>query len=272
MKNYVEENQRILVNWEQEYKNRGNVINFCPDGIMFRGSIEKDKAGKNWRHLENGKENDFWANCPLRILFLTKDQNGGMDHEDYWDPRGDAYHKPGSRIEDYVLDKRTAFNTNIVNILYGLVKTTPDTFIEYDKIDEKDAVKVSDEYPFARINCKKEVGGPSCPDNVFIKAIDDYSCYLKQQILNLDSDIFVCCGNYNKKNLILNFLNKIGYKFEYLNDESYSIYYDKEKNKIAIDLYHLSYNYYSREAMYNDAIKTYFAFLKSHPNFIKSHR
>ena len=54
MKNYVEENQRILVNWEQEYKNRGNVINFCPDGIMFRGSIEKDKAGKNWRHLENG--------------------------------------------------------------------------------------------------------------------------------------------------------------------------------------------------------------------------
>ena len=131
---------------------------------------------------------------------------------------------------------------------------------------------MSDEYPFARINCKKEVGGPSCPDNVLEKVINDYSCYLKQQILNLDSDIFVCCGNNNKENLILNFLNKIGYKFEYLNDESYSIYYDKEKNKIAIDLYHLSYYYYSREAMYNDAIKTYFAFLKSHPHFIKSHR
>ena len=67
MKNYVEENQRILVNWEQEYKKRGNDINFCPDGIMFRGSIEKDKAGKNWRHLENGKENDFWAITAITI-------------------------------------------------------------------------------------------------------------------------------------------------------------------------------------------------------------
>lgn len=42
-KNYVEENEKILDAWEQEYKNRGKDIYFSRDGIMFRGEFAKKK-------------------------------------------------------------------------------------------------------------------------------------------------------------------------------------------------------------------------------------
>lgn len=269
MKDYVEENEKILAAWEQEYKNRG--INFVPDGIMFRGDFAQCDNGI-WYRKKSGKENQLWSECPLRILYMTKDQNAGEDHNDFWDCRGGSLHKPNTNIEDNVLFKvKSGFNQNLANSLYGLVTTTPQKMIEFEDIDEKEVVKLSDEYPFAQINCKKEAGEGSCENAVLNRAIKEFQPFLKQQILNLDADIFVCCGEQNGVNPSFNFLNEIGYNFEYTNDNSYAIHYDAQKNKIAICAYHLGHRY-SRQAMYEDIVKTYYVFLQEHPDFIKSHR
>ena len=97
------------------------------------------------------------------------------------------------------------------------------------------------------------------------------SALLEKQIKKLDADIFVCCG-YSKAiegsgNLILNFLNTIGYNFRADKIESW-IYYDEENNKIAINSYHLSYPGFDYEGMIN----AYFEFLTIHQEFINSHR
>lgn len=270
MKNFVDENERVLEKWEQEYINRGYDVYFTPDGIMYRGNIKWD--GKNWRHLPSEKDNELWANAPLRILFLTKDQNGGENHDDCWDVRADAYHRPDSEVEENLLYKQYAFNNNIVKVLYGLVTTTPQSMIGYMDIDEREAVRISDVFPFARINCKKETGGPSCPDGVLANALAEFSSFLEEQIHLLDADIFICCGSGDYENKILNFLNEHGYNFKYLNDDCYSIYYDEEKNKIAIDSYHLSNFTISRQSIYEDIVVPYYKFLQAHPEFINSHR
>lgn len=275
MKDYVKENQRILEAWEKEYINKGYDVYFTPDGIMYRGPLVWD--GKNWRHDVGGNENELWSNAPIRILFLTKDQNGGVDHDDCWDVRGDSYHHPDSEKEENRLYNKYAFNANIVRILYGLVSTNTNKMVDFDYLDDSEALKVADVVPFARINCKKETGGPQCPYDVLDKALKEFRPNLTEQILNLDADIFVCCGCFYDTNPILDFLNTIGYNFQYTNDGSYSVYYDSEKNKIAISLYHLSYRSYSRRAMYEDAIIPYYNFIKQlvdtkGTDFIESHR
>ena len=270
MKDYVKENERILEQWQKEYVLRGKDVYFTPDGIMFRGPLYFD--GKNWRHEIGGNENELWSNAPLRILFLTKDQNGGEDHSDYWDVRGDAYHHPESEAEENRLYSRYAFNNNIVKMLYGIVTATPQSMVNYQDIDEKDAVIVSDTFPYARINCKKETGGPQCPDDILLPAMREFSAFLEKQIANFDADIFICCGSSKNGNKILDFLNEHGYNFKYINDDSYSIYYDNVKNKIAIDSWHLSNHYEERQTIYEDVVVPYYKFLQAHPDFIKPHR
>ncbi len=273
-KDFVKENQKILEAWEQEYKNRGNDINFVPDGIMFRGDFAQCDNGI-WYRKKSGKENQLWSECPLRILYMTKDQNAGEDHNDFWDCRGGSLHKPNTNIEDNVLFKvKSGFNQNIANSLYGLVTTTPQKMIEFEDVDEKDAVKICDEYPFAHINCKKEAGGPQCPNSVLDKAMDEYQSFLKGQIQNLDADIIVCSGGWRSNtDVMVNFLNNAGYNFEQKTyEESYVSHYDAINNKLAISAYHLGYGRYSRKSMYNDIVKTYYLFLQEHPDFIKSHR
>ena len=273
-KDYVKENQRILDELEQEYIKRREDVCLAADGIMFRGPIVKGEIG-HWIHEQSGTENELWSNCPIRILYLTKDQNGGKDNDDYWDLRGDAYHHPNSKVEENILySAGGSLNTNLVKSLYGLVTATPESMVEFKDIDKKEAVKISDTYPFARINCKKVVGGPKCSNSILANALHQDRDFISKQILNLDADIIVCCGNQQGKNLILDFLNDIGYNFQKPKEgnKAYDIWFDPHKNKIAIDAYHLGYYGYSRESMYNDIVKTYHSFLQQHPDFIKSHR
>jgi hypothetical protein len=275
-KNYVEENEKILDAWEQEYKNRGKDIYFSRDGIMFRGEFAKKNDG-NWYRKKSGNENELWAKCPLRILYLTKDQNAGENHDQNWDCRVGSLHHPNSDIADYKLFKvSSGFNQNLANSLYGLATTTPEKFVEFEDLDEKEVVKVSDEYPFAHINCKKEAGGAKCSDAVLDAAMKEYSAFLKQQILNLDADIIVCSGGWRgnaNEDVMVNFLNSIGYKFERDKDcGNYVFHYDETNNKVAISAYHLGYFVYGRKQMYDDIVKTYYLFLRKYPDFLKSQR
>lgn len=285
MKDYVGENERILKEWcdwyvktnQQNYPNCPNLRDyFAKDGIMFMGEIVAEpkfypngETTFRWKREENGTENELWSREPLRFLYLTKDQNTGDDVA--WDVRSESFRYADEKYRptDMWLDTKTTFFRNLVCSLYSIGNTT----IEKPALDftNKKALEYADKHIFARINCKKEVGGATCSNFNLRTAIERDNEFLKQQIDNLDADVFLCCG-YSQSiektgSLILNFLNDNGYNFEQEIDEW--VYYDEEKNKIAINSWHLSD---FRRFDYAEIALKYHEFLKKHPSFIESHR
>lgn len=286
MKDYVAENERILKEWRNAYVNDNqskypDCTNpheyFTPDGIMFKGEFLPDRRyypeGKSvfrWKRDCSGEENSLWTIAPLRVLYLTKDQNSYGDVA--WDVRSESfrYRDENYKPEEMWLDTGVTFYRNLVYSLYGIMNTTADHQMGYDFKNE-DALAFVDNQIFARINCKKEVGDDKCPDNVLFDAIYRDRSFLERQIYNLDADIFVCCG-YSQSipdsgNRMLNLLNSIGYHFK-PQDEGKWVFYDSDKNKVAINSYHLSYLRFDYVGM----ISAYHEFLKNYPNFINSHR
>lgn len=290
MKDFVAENDRILNEWRKKYIEENQPlypecpdvgVYFANDGIMFKGDFEAEpkrydngQTGFRWKRNPNLKENELWANAPLRILFLTKDQNTSGDVA--WDVRSETFRYPdfNYKPEDLRLHTQSAFIRNLVYSLYGIMKTTSDSPMKSDVFSNEKALEFADKQIFARINCKKEVGEDKCHNDILKKAIDNDKICLKEQIINLDADIFFCCG-YSEStertgSHILNFLNEIGYNFvqDSKEDTGEWIYYDKKNNKVAINSYHLSYSAFD----YNGLITAYSKFLKNYPNFMKSHR
>lgn len=257
MKDYVEENELILSEWRKSNEEQGE-INFADDGIMYRGAIEESDYGTE-RYSDKEKENKIWDEAPLRILFLTKDQNGKGCA---WDVRSET----GSLSY--------AFFRNLMYQLYGLVNTKPGHKEGYTFSNE-DAIELYKSYPIARINAKKEAGNNSIENSKLKYYIERDKEFLKKQILNLDADIIVCCG-YSETiedsgNLLLNFLkNECYFHLNQQNDDGW-IYYDEKQNKIAINNWHLSARKKS-ENWYNQLIDAYYKFLNEHPDFSKSHR
>jgi hypothetical protein len=80
MKDYVAENERILNEWRESNEKIGEK-KFACDGIMYRGEADQTERYES----DNKQENKMWNEAPLRVLFLTKDQNAGG--YDAWDVR-----------------------------------------------------------------------------------------------------------------------------------------------------------------------------------------
>src|SRR5574344_970664 len=269
---YVKKNQRILDEWLKEFiKNGGNEDYFAPDGIMYRGKMEQDENGI-WAFSQNkAKENKLWSECPLRILYLLKEQNrwGG----DAWDVRCESYHKQYTDEKDYE-SRLMNFHKHILTSLYGLSNTTNGNKVDYDAIDFSDALKLSDEIPYAKINVKKDAGEGKSDDSVVESEMNKYASFLKKQILNIDSDLIICC-NYVKQNqpyhsYILRFLKENVYPdLEKFNDNDW---YDKQHNKLVIVTWHASYSFVSEKDYYEKIMSSYEEFLKENPDFLKSHR
>lgn len=268
MEDYVAENKRILEEWRKSLMIED--YSFALDGIMNKGDFYIDEYGAV-RRKESGKENTLWNECPLRVLFLTKDENA----EIAWDVRTETFYEKGYGLPP---ENKTVsgsfFYQNEACLLYGLLNTklAEDGMIKYDDFSWEDALKFSDENIFARINCKKEVGGSKILDSVLRDAIKENYKYLKEQILTLDADILVCCGSQNGNNLILNTVFEI-YKdeFEYVNcvdGKGTGMHYNKKRNKLAIDAYHLAYSIPkckgsdALEDRYYETIGMYYEFLK----------
>ena len=290
MKDYVAENERILNEWRNQYvkDNKSSYPNypnlyeyFSLDGIMFKGEFqgeykynEEGRCRFRWIRIPNGNENNLWANEPIRVLFLTKDQNTGGE-DPAWDVRSESFRQISEEIapEKMQLDTKNRFFTNIVYSLYGILNTNTDIYCMDFQDDE--ALAFVDQKIFARINCKKEVGGSICPDDVFKEAIDKDECFLKRQIMNLDADVFVCCGYSESIELTgshyINFLNKIGYDFKQVKGERIDewVFYDEKNNKVAINSWHPSD---IRRFDFSGMIYAYHDFLKQYPSFIESHR
>ena len=262
---YVTENERILEKWRKRNEERGET-NFADDGIMYRGQIDDNSTERY--ESDNKQENKMWNEAPLRILFLTKDQNAGEDC-DAWDVRGETG------------NLSYAFFRNLMYQLYGLVITKSGDKVDYNSFTNEQAIELYKTFPIARINAKKEAGVSSVSNHTLKFYIERDCELLKEQILNLDADIIICCGysDYVEEsgNLLLNFLKKECYNnLDNKDDNGWIdndgwIYYDKENNKLAINNWHLSARK-SSEEWFNQLIDAYHCFLEKHPNFIKSHR
>jgi len=260
MKDYVAENKRILNEWRKSNEKNGET-NFADDGIMYRGKIEGFDYGTE-RFSDKDQENKMWNEAPLRILFLTKDQNAG--EYDAWDVRGETG------------NLSYAFFRNLMYQLYGLVNTKPGYKSDY-KFTNEQAIELYNTFPIARINAKKEAGVSSVSNHTLKKYIERDGKFLKEQIQNLDADIIVCCG-YSENieesgNLLLNFLkNECDYNLTKQDDDGWIYYDDNENNpKIAINNWHFSARK-SSEEWYNQITDAYHRFLEKHPDFIKLHR
>lgn len=285
MKDYVKENQQILERWrtkfaedkksDEEYIDLDPAKYFAFDGLMNKGEFYVDKrddiAPTEWtcRRRPCGIESELWANSPLRVLILGKDPNGyGCEA---WDVRTETYYIKGKGIPPQNNEiSESVFYQNAACALYGIFHTDLDRGImNYNDITWEDALHFSDDLMFARVNCKKETGGPTCTPSVLNKAVREYFDFLSAQIKELDADIIICSG----KSSIIHILNKIYNKSFVQVPEAQGAWYNEKENKLAIDCYHLSWNYGSvGDEVYNSILQPYFAFIQKHPNFIKSLR
>ena len=170
MKNYVAENERILNEWrksyvetnQQSYPNCSNLDEyFSLDGIMFKGEIvpnpkkyENGDINFSWMRKQSDpcgkKENELWTNAPLRILYLTKDQNTSGDIA--WDVRSETFRYPDANCkpEEMFLYTQCAFFRNLVYSLYGIMKTTAGSPMKCNEFTNEEALDFADKQIFAR--------------------------------------------------------------------------------------------------------------------------
>ena len=139
MKDYVAENERILNEWRKSNEERGET-NFADDGIMYRGQIDDNSTERY--ESDNKHENKMWNEAPLRILFLTKDQNAGEDC-DAWDVKGETG------------NLSYAFFRNLMYQLYGLVITKSGDKVDYNSFTNEQAIELYKTFPIARINARE---------------------------------------------------------------------------------------------------------------------
>lgn len=273
VKDYAGENQRILNEWcekfvqdklkDKEYDGYEREKYFAKDGLMNRGDFEY-KDGVWLRKMSEGgkKENKLWREAPLRILFLTKDENTGGDEA--WDVRQETFYAKYKEREVNAFSN-SFFYQNEACLLYGLLHTNlHNGLFDFEKFSWEDALQFSNEQIFARINCKKEVGYEKIDDKDLLRSImiEKYDKnYLKEQISSLDADVFICCGSRSDKNIILDTLNECyDKKFKWI---GYATWFNEEENKLAIDAYHLSFfKYGGLKARYDEVVGVYYNFIK----------
>lgn len=258
MMDYITENDNILKEWRLSNLRYGED-DFADDGILYKGESFPIEFGSC--KDESGTENELWEHAPLRILFITKDQNAGG--EGAWDIRTET-----GRVSLEGDTIPLAFYRNLMYQLYGLVHTTDKQVCDYT-FSNADAIHLYDTYPLARINVKKQAGSSSISNNKLRYYLQRDRELICKQISNLDTDIMVCCGYSesveNTGNLLLNFLSENGYSFEPFSQNCW-VYYDSTHNKVAINTYHLSARK-SSETIFTEMMADYHAFLRKNPQF-----
>lgn len=250
-------NSKILIEWEDKHRKLG-LNCFAADGIMYRGAINVESTCRE----KLGNEEELWEKAPIRIAFITKDQVAESIDGEYCshDVRQEVGFKNGK-------PSRT-FHANLMNMLYALVKTT-DTYLPAYNEAITEAIKYYEDYPFARVNVKKQAGGATCPDSALDEFLEKDKDFILRQIQNLDADILVCCGSKNYKNRILNFLIENCYKdAKIVPDSEGWLYYDSNSDKLLVDTWHPS-SRIRKERLFSELSLAYHNFLKNHMEFNK---
>lgn len=233
MKFSIHEEEDILMKeWLDRSVSSCDGDELSHDGLLFRGEIYYEEGC--W-HRKRGEEEALWHNADRRLLILTKDLND----DEAWDIRQET-----GRLNTvaYSYERAIPFYKNLRMWSYGLLKTTPDSFPEFE--EARDMMLSGPFYetaPVARVNCKKQVGQGSISDPVFMGFLEKYASLLKRQISLYDADVILCCGSSNGRNLILDFV-----KSQYLTDlvpvpdTGNWIYRSPSTGRIAVNSYHPS--------------------------------
>lgn len=244
MKTITEINEEILQEWKASDQERFNDAVFTSDGMVC--------------------DNETWEKSPLRILYITKDQNA---------KGGSAWDLCDENITLKSLNYK--FFQNLLYTLYGLGHTTPEYKQTYNFTNQQ-TVEYYNSCAVARINAKKRAGGPTLPNSVLSEYLTKDKDYIKRQILNLNPDIIVCCGYSegieNTGNLLLNFLIENCYTDLKKASNDNWVYYDEKSNKVAINSWHISYPKIDPKDFYTEMIDAYYSFLQNHPDFTNNHR
>ena len=112
MMDYITENDNILKEWRLSNLRYGED-DFADDGILYKGESFPIEFGSC--KDESGTENELWEHAPLRILFITKDQNAGG--EGAWDIRTET-----GRVSLEGDTIPLAFYRNLMYQLYGCIQ------------------------------------------------------------------------------------------------------------------------------------------------------
>ena len=255
------ENEYFLKEWKEESERNQEKKPFVPDGIMNRGVFCDCTGSISCKRLPSKGfeiETETWENAPMRYLYITKDLNASKGIWKVREEVGGRKTKNSDKIGN-------PFHKNIVYQLYGLGHTTPQSKVLWNdkNFTDENALKFYDSCAFARINVKKQAGEESILDSTLKEYINRYSCFLREQVLNLDADIIVCGGSEGGKNLILDFLKENCYKdLEPVEPKNDWIYYSKECKKVAINSWHPSCRI-STKKIYCMMIDAYYSFLKN---------
>ena len=113
---YVRVNQEILNKWRAKYPLKEQAL-FAEDGIMNKGEFDRNNDdGDVWRN--SGNENEMWATAPLRVLFLTKDENISRTGK-VWDVRRETFHQKGTNEKQNIISDSTFYRNEQEIFLSG---------------------------------------------------------------------------------------------------------------------------------------------------------
>ena len=246
MKYSRSENDKILEAWqEQSVKNGAGNIEF--DGVAYKGDINTftGKDGKTYNERNPGDEDSIWNNSDKRILFVGTDLN---DPENPCDSRVVMTYDPENGIEPTGL-----FLKNMLYITKGLMESSADKVAEFN-FDEpiENLMATWDKSAVAKINVKKQPGGPVADMALVNSSMQEYRDLLRKQLQLLDANIIVCC--YNKAGILSTIKDLVYPNAVQVNDE---VWYDEQSNTLLIESYHLSALLVSYTEKYNRVIGNY---------------
>lgn len=264
MKDYHKLEEDIFKRWNRASIANGDGELKNEDGLLFRGKIIFD--GEGGRTRQPGKEETLWHNAPKRLLFLTKETPDYGCDDNCWDLRTET-------ATDYETDtepRHKVFYSNYIRWAYGILNISPKGKTKSFEEASNWAKSLNyfiKEAPLARVNIKKQQGGPSTKANNLIESVNKYSEFVLEQISLYDADIFFCCGNDT-----YNALSKIWSKYlPHLEEINDWMYYSKSKKKLVINSWHPSARKKHKE-MYDSLMEAYEEFLQRFPVFKKSCR
>jgi hypothetical protein len=267
MRIFYDEEKALFEEWQTRVHKNEPKAEFAPDGILFRGPIEFNEDGTGYKPRTIGNSSEQWDRATKRLLILTKDLH---DSDGAWDIRYDT-----GRVWDagkYVVKtSRARFYANLTLWSYALLDACEGNPIDiYDMTPSWDELREFYETaPIARVNCKKTLGGKSCPKSELRNHLEIYGDLLQRQMILYDADIILCCGG---SDLIKDFV-----KNSYLPDltkveDTECLYYSPSGKKLVINSYHPSYPGCSTESMYEAMMKDMKIFLDRYPEFTKPSR
>ena len=102
--------------------------------------------------------------------------SGWQGGESFSKVSGETYYIKGNGIppQNHEISESIFFQ-NAACALYGIFHTDLEHGImNYNDITWEDALHFSDELIFARVNCKKETGGPTCNPTILNNAVREY--------------------------------------------------------------------------------------------------